>query len=226
MNLVNCCKVIVRWVYLMVLIPLLACQENQGHDASEEEETSEKQALLIDLQGKHPLSSISGFSGANTMYDYLQEGDKWIAKGSSIHQGRRTPFDIELDTRENRILDGLQVYVKNDLSIAVLIEDSVVLSIPFNKSGPFIHLSGNTEEYVLRIPDSLNANSTIINDVLYIAIEDEVSNATLSPIDLVIGISDAYKLTYNIIEDKFELTLFYADCCDNAIYVFKNQNNN
>ena len=71
MNLVNCCKVIVWWVYLMVLIPLLACQENQGHDASEEEETPEKQALLIGLQGKHPLSSISGFSGANTMYDYL-----------------------------------------------------------------------------------------------------------------------------------------------------------
>ena len=72
----------------------------------------------------------------------------------------------------------------------------------------------------------MDSNSTIINDVLYIAIEDEVSNAKLSPIDLVIGISDAYKLTYNVLEDEFELTLFYADCCDNAIYVFKNQNNN
>ncbi len=224
MNLVSYCKGILRYVYLMMILPFLACQENQGHDESQEEGASEKQALLIGLQGKHPLSSISGFSGANTMYDYLQEGDRWIAKGSSIHHGRRTPFDIELDTREYKILDGLQVYVKNDLSIDVLIEDSVVLSFPYDKRGPFIQLSKNTEDYVLRIPDSLDANSTIINDVLYIAIEDEVSNAKLSPIDLAIGISDAYKLTYNLLENKFELTLFYADCCDNAIYAFKNQN--
>ena len=112
------------------------------------------------------------------------------------------------------------------MSIDVLLEDSVVLSIPFNKTGPFIHLSGNTENYVLRIPDSLGSNSTTINNELYIAIDDEVSKAKLSPIDLVIGVSDAYKLTYNVLEDEFELTLFYADCCDNAIYVFKNQNNN
>ena len=191
-----------------------------------EEEISEKQALLIDLQGKHPLSSISGFSGANTMYDYLQEENRWIAEGSSIHQGRRESFDIDLDKREYSILNGLQISVKNDLNIDVLLGDTVVLSVPFNKIGPFIHLSGNAEDYVLRVPDSLDSNSTIINDVLYIAIEDEVSNAKLSPIDLVIGISDAYKLTYNVLEDEFELTLFYADCCDNAIYVFKNQNNN
>ena len=48
----------------------------------------------------------------------------------------------------------------------------------------------------------------------------------LTPIDLVIGIADAYTLAYNVLENQFELTLFYADCCDNAIYVFKNQNNN
>ena len=191
-----------------------------------EEEISEKQALLIDLQGKHPLASISGFSGANTMHDYLQEGNRWIAEGSSIHQGRREPFDIDLDTRDYRILNELQISVKNDLSVDVLLGDSVVLSIPFNKKGPFIHLSGNTEDYVLRIPDSLDSNSTTINNELYLAIEDEVSNAKLSPIDIVIGVSDAYKLTFNLFEDRFELTLFYADCCDNAIYVFKNQNNN
>ena len=173
-----------------------------------EEKISEKQALLIDLQGKHSLSSISGFSGANTMYDYLQEGSRWVAEGSSIHQGRREPFDIDLDTREYRILNELQISVKNDLSIDILLGDSVVLSIPFNKKGPFIHLSGNTEDYVLRIPDSLDSNSTTINNELFLAIEDGVSNAKLSPIDIVIGISDAYKLIFNLLEGRFELTLF------------------
>ena len=112
------------------------------------------------------------------------------------------------------------------MSIDILLGDSVALSIPFNKKGPFIHLSGNTEDYVLRIPDSLDSNSTTINNELFLAIEDGVSNAKLSPIDIVIGISDAYKLIFNLLEGRFELTLFYADCCDNAIYVFKNQNNN
>ena len=57
-----------------------------------EEKISEKQALLIDLQGKHSLSSISGFSGANTMYDYPQEGSRWVAEGSFIHQVEESPL--------------------------------------------------------------------------------------------------------------------------------------
>lgn len=192
----------------------------------QEEEIFEKQALLIDLQGKHPLSSISGFAGANTMYDYLKKEDTWFAEGSSIHQGRREAFDIDLGPPEYAILNGLQVFVKNNLSVEILVGDTSILNIPFNPNGAFIHLSGNTEDYVLRIPDTLSSSSTIIDDELYIAVEDEVSHAKLSPIDLVIGNSDSYKLTYNLIENKFELTLFYADCCDNAIYIFKNQNNN
>ena len=192
----------------------------------QEEEIFEKQALLIDLQGKHPLSSISGFAGANTMYDYLKKSGSWEAEGSSIHQARREPFEIELGPPEYAILNGLQVFVKNNLSVEVLVGDSSILNIPFNPKGAFIHLSGNTEDYVLRIPDTLSSSSTIIDDELYIAVEDEVSHAKLSPIDLVIGNSDSYKLTYDLIENKFELTLFYADCCDNAIYIFKNQNNN
>ena len=193
---------------------------------SEEYNLHQKESILIDLQGKHPLSSISGFAGANAMYDYLKKGDTWFAEGSSIHQGRREAFDIDLGPPEYAILNGLQVFVKNDLSVEVLVGDSSILNIPFNPKGAMINLSGNTEDYVLRIPDSLNSSSTIINDELYIAVEDEVSHAKLSPIDLVIGNSDSYKLTYNLIENKFELTLFYADCCDNAIYIFKNQNNN
>ena len=35
-----------------------------------------------------------------------------------------------------------------------------------------------------------------------------VNNAKLSPIDIVIGISDAYKLIFNLLEGRFELTLF------------------
>ena len=191
-----------------------------------EEEISEKQALLIDLQGKHPLSSISGFSGANTMYDYLQEGNRWVAEGSSIHQGRREPFDIEIDTEDVFVLQGLQISVQKDLSVDVMVNDTSIISIPFDPGGMRIELSQKPEAYIMGVPDSLSPSTTLINDVLYLATKDEVEENILTPIDLVIGIADAYTLAYNVLENQFELTLFYADCCDNAIYVFKNQNNN
>jgi hypothetical protein len=190
----------------------------------QEEEIFEKQALLIDLQGKHHLSSISGFSGANTMYDYLQKGDTWIAEGSSIHQARREPFDIELDAEDISVLQGLQISVQKDLSVDVMVNDTSIISIPFNPGGMGIELSQKPEAYIMGVPDSLSPSTTLINDVLYLATKDEVEENILAPIDLVIGIADAYTLAYNVLENQFELTLFYADCCDNAIYLFKNQN--
>jgi hypothetical protein len=75
------------------------------------------------------------------------------------------------------------------------------------------------------VPDSLTPSTTLINEVLYLATKDQLGGNALSPIDLVIGIADAYTLAFNVIENRFELTLFYADCCDNATYLFKNQKN-
>ena len=176
--------------------------------------------MLIDLQGKHSLSSISGFSGANTLYDYTKTNDIWDAGGSSIHQARREPFNIPLDTKQQALLNGLEIHVQKDLSIVVRANDTLILSIPFNPNGPLINLSGNTEGYVLRVPDSLNSSTAFVNEVLYLAVVDVIKGNMLSPIDVVIGNSDAYKLTYNVLERQFELTLFYSNCCDNAIYLF------
>lgn len=191
----------------------------------QEKEIFEKQALLIDLQGKHPLSSITGFAGANTMYDYLKKGDTWFAEGSSIHHGRREPFDIELDAEDVLVLEGLQISVQKDLSVDIMVNDTSIISIPFNPDGMRIELSQKPEAYIMGVPDSLGPSTTLINDMLYLATKDEVKGNILAPIDLVIGIADAYTLAYNVLENQFELTLFFADCCDNAIYLFKNQNN-
>jgi hypothetical protein len=186
----------------------------------QEKKITRKEGLLIDLQGKHSLSSISGFSGANTLYDYTKTNDIWDAGGSSIHQAKREPFNIPLDTKQQALLNGLEIHVQKDLSIVVRANDTLILSIPFNPNGPLINLSGNTEGYVLRVPDSLNSSTAFVNEVLYLAVVDVIKGNMLSPIDVVIGISDAYKLTYNVLERQFELTLFYSNCCDNAIYLF------
>jgi len=184
-----------------------------------------KEALLQALKGKHSLSAISGFSGANTMYDYTQTNHVWNAFGSSIHQARREPFDIALDAEEISILQGLQISVQKDLSVAVMVNDTSIISIPFNPNGLLLELSQKPEAYIMGVPDSLTPSTTVINEVLYLATKDQLEGNALNPIDLVIGIADAYTLAFNVIENRFELTLFYADCCDNAIYLFKNQNN-
>jgi hypothetical protein len=118
----------------------------------------------------------------------------------------------------------LQISVQKDLSVDVMVNDTSIISIPFNPGGMRIELSQKPEAYIMGVPDSLGPYTTLINDVLYLATKDEVKENILAPIDLVIGIADAYTLAYNVLENQFELTLFYADCCDNAIYLFKNQN--
>ena len=194
---------------------------NIGH----KKKITRKEALLQALKGKHSLSAISGFSGANTMYDYTQTNQVWDAHGSSIHQARREPFDIVLDAEEVSILQGLQISVQKDLSVDVMVNDTSIISIPFNPNGLLLELSRKPEAYIMGVPDSLTPSTTLINELLYLATRDQLGGNALSPIDLVIGIADAYTLAFNVIENRFELTLFYADCCDNATYLFKNQKN-
>ena len=184
----------------------------------------QKQAILIDLQGKHSLNSISALSGANILYDYTKNDGEWLIEGSSIHQGRREAFEIELSEKDLLALNTLEVIVQEDQTCELVYNGEIVFKVPFDGTRLSYQLAQAPEDYITGIPDSLNQKTTLLNDKLYVAVKDEVPQSLLEDIDIVIRSADAYTLAYNNDAHQFELTLFYAACCDNATYIFKNAN--
>ena len=180
-----------------------------------------KKAILDRAKGLHSLSSISAFYGANTLYDYRKSDDGWSAEGSSTSGGRRTPFDIDLGPKELSVLNSLNIRVKDDLSVDVACNNRVLFSVPFEDAGNNFKLSRSNEEYIMGVPSGLSAENNIIDNKLYLTVKDQLPYSKLKEIDIVIETADAYSLIYNTQNDGFELTLFYADCCDNATYYFE-----
>jgi hypothetical protein len=182
-----------------------------------------KEAVLGNAKGDHLLSSISALYGANTLYDYTKSDGNWYAEGSSTSQGRRTPFDIDLGPLELSVLNSLTIQVREDLSVDVICNNRVLFSVPFEDAGNNFKLSKSNEDYIMGVPEGLSAENPIIDHKLYLTIKDEVPSSEINEIDIVIETADAYSLAYNTQNDEFELTLFYADCCDNATYSFEKQ---
>jgi len=180
-----------------------------------------KKAILEKVYGDHLLTSISALSGANTLYDYTKSHDDWYAEGSSISRARRIPFDIDLGPKELSILNSLIIRVKKDQSVDLLCKNKVLFSVPFENDVNNFKLSKSNEEYIMGVPKGLSAENNIIDNKLYLTAKDQLPYSELKEIDMVIETADAYSLAYNTQNDEFELTLFYADCCDNAIYRFE-----
>ena len=180
-----------------------------------------KESILEREKGEHSLGSISALYGANTLYDYRKSDDGWSAEGSSTSGGRRTPFDIDLGPEELSVLNSLTVGVKDDLSVDLVCNNRVLFSVPFEDAGNNFKLSRSNEEYIMGVPAGLSAENNIIDNKLYLTVKDQLPYSELKEIDIVIETADAYSLAYNTQNDGFELTLFYADCCDNATYYFE-----
>ena len=55
--------------------------------------------ILSKLVGERYLESISGFAGANALYDYEKKNGKWTASGSSINAGTREGYKITISAQ-------------------------------------------------------------------------------------------------------------------------------
>ena len=51
--------------------------------------------------------------------------------------------------------------------------------------------------------------------------KDFVPETEISPLDIAQVGADVMVLKYNTSEKQFELNLFYGECCDESIYIFK-----
>lgn len=222
-------------VLVVVSVILISCggeNKNSQPKASEsksnvenspstvKKELSRKKSTLTNLIGEHKLSSISGFMGANAMVDYSIENGKWIASGSSISGGMREAYDIELSNDDLNKLKSMKIIVSKDLSISLSCNNKEYFKTPFQEEGLSYFLKKAPKDYESNMSINLNSKSTFIDEYLYLYARDKVKESEINYVDIVQISADAVVIKYNTKTNKFEINLFYGDCCDNSTYIF------
>lgn len=185
------------------------------------EEMSEKKSTLMKLKGEHKLVSISGFMGANTMVDYLLENGKWKASGSSNMGGMREGYDIDLTKDDLKKLETMKIVVSDDLTVTLKCKGKEYFRAPFKEDGFTYSLKKSPKEYSSNMSEKLKANSTFIDDYLYLYAKDHFAETELEYIDIANVMADAALIKYNTKTNEFEMSLFFANCCGSSIYTFK-----
>jgi hypothetical protein len=178
-----------------------------------------KGKVLKSCIGLYQLRSIEASVGANGMMDYVKEANQWVAKGSSISDGMRESYDINLDKKTISSLNNLQIEVDNNLNIKILVQNKVAYEIPYQENELDFHLKKNGEYYI-SLPDNLTKSSTFSGSFLYLLASDEVGKSLFKKLDILEIYANVIVLRYNQKEAQFELNLFYGECCDNSFYYF------
>lgn len=196
-------------------------EKSEKADDIAKEEISEKKSTLIKLKGDHKLNSISGFMGANTMVDYTIENGKWKASGSSNMGGMREGYDIDLTKDDLKKLQTMKIVVSEDLTVSLFCNNKEYFKAPFKEDGFSYFLKKSPKKYSSNMAESLKANSTFIDDHLYLYADDSFKESDLADIDIAGAMANAALIKYNTKTMEFEMSLFFADCCDNSTYIFK-----
>lgn len=169
-----------------------------------------KRKLLTSLVGTHQLSAISASSGANTLLDFYKENGKWKADGSSIHEGTREGFDIELIQDDYDKLASYAITVQADLTVVISCKNKPYFTIPFNDNGMLFDL--NTANDYLILPPNLSETTTFQADKLFLFATDKIAEAVSSELTVnEMYIGNAAYFLYDSKEKTFELFFFNGD---------------
>lgn len=169
-----------------------------------------KRKTLTSLVGTHHLKSISASAGANTLLDFYKENGKWIADGSSIHEGTREGFDIELIQDDYDKLASYTITVQADLTVVIACKNKPYFTIPFNDNGMLFDL--NTANDYLMLPPNLSETTTFQADKLFLFATDKITEAVSSELTVnEMYIGNAAYLFYDNKEKTFELFFFNGD---------------
>jgi len=93
-----------------------------------------KKEILSTLVGEHYLESISGFSGANALYDYVKKNGKWTASGSSLNGGMREGYKISISAQDLSRLNTMKLVLNSDFSVQLYVGNKLIITAPFTKN--------------------------------------------------------------------------------------------
>jgi len=208
-------------VCLMAGLFLSACDKKDTKENNNTEQTeSPKKALLTQMIGKHKLSNISAFMGANTMAEYTLANGTWSAEGSSVSAGEREPYTIELSDADKQKLNSMEIVVSQSLEVSLVCDGKTYVTVPFKENGMEWKLKKAAKEYSNALPEALTENNFQIAGITYLFAQDQYEDGKLAVIDIAGVMADALSIGINENTKKFEVNMFFGDCCDASTYTF------
>jgi photosystem II stability/assembly factor-like uncharacterized protein len=117
-----------------------------GHESSDEQTAAQLKAFRSaygKCAGTYAVTSISGASGANTMYDCNLENGKWSCSGSSINQGYREPLDGYEPEFDLSIVNKIKLEIKPDLSMELTVNGHKRMNLPAMEN-KLVYFGGST----------------------------------------------------------------------------------
>lgn len=179
-----------------------------------------KQKLLDSLKGDYYLESISGSLGANTMIDFWKENGRWSSNESSIVDGQRDGYLVELPAEKAMALDALKITVADDLTLVISCITGEIQKIPFNPDGLLWSVSSPWSEFQSTVPKEVNAQTTFADDKLYLFVSSLYSDEKFSCLNGDGFMVDSVVLYYDLKDKKFVIQLFDSNCCSSVQYIF------
>ena len=181
-----------------------------------------KSDVLSNAMGQYYLSSISGNVGANTMFDTYMENGKWKSESSSNIGGQREGAKIGLKQKDLDLLNNMRIVVEENLSIhfyAGLIE---LFNSPFKANGMDYRVKQTDKTRMHEKMAALSPDSIKIHNGYILLADDKMTyKEVLNTGNFDIVTEDNMILSYFPGSNTFELEIFWGECCDSNVLVFK-----
>jgi hypothetical protein len=184
--------------------------------------TRSKRAALTKAIGTHALESISGFSGANTLYDVAKEHGRWTATTSMNIGGTRQASSLHLTRQDVEAFGAMRVEVDGALTVRVLAKGKTLLETPFDESHMDyrFHAAHDDRSELSKLQPS----TRFVDDQLMLSLVDGVKYSDVFATKT--GFIDAdsaagpVTLSYAPADDSFEMHLYGASCCSEYDFRF------
>jgi hypothetical protein len=185
---------------------------------------SSKKQILTHLIGRHNLRSISGFMGANTLFDTDFDNGKWKSNSSNLEMGMRELYENSLVKSDINFLDGFNIQIDSNLTIYLKSGTKIIFTSKFNENGLDYNVSKAEGIDLHEQIAALSPSTIFMNDELILFAKNNIdlSNIINGNFDAITG--DLMILSYNLFDSRFELSIFQNDCCNgNTFYFEKSQ---
>ncbi|MEK2604868.1 DUF4847 domain-containing protein [Burkholderia arboris] len=176
-----------------------------------------KREILTQAIGTYVLDSISGFGGANGMWDSWRDKGRWKSNISAIAMARREFSDVNLTREDLHRLDSMTVTVDRALATHLSVDGKVLLSIPYRDAGMQYELGRPHDDTA-----ALSPATTVHDEHLYLLARDEIDfvpamSGRFLPNDHL----DVATISYAVVDKTFDVSLQDSNCCSGTVFTFR-----
>jgi hypothetical protein len=185
---------------------------------------SSKKQILKRLVGEYSLDNISGFMGANTLFDTYFDNGKWTSNSSSLELGMRELYQNDLTQTDEKLLESIKLVIDSNLTINFKIGSKLIFTSPFSEMKTDYNVSNIENDELHDELQNLNSSVIFQDDYLVLFVKNDIELDWILKGNFDIVTGDVLTLKYNLFTSTFELCIFNNSCCENSTLSFRRKN--